>query len=92
MCSIVIFKHNYIELEKTIESLIASNYIYKIILVDNDQSDWASSFSHPKVTYIKSEGNFGFGYGHNLAVKKFAAQSDFFLICNPGYRIWYLGI
>lgn len=81
--SIVLYKHKYLDIKQTLNSLISSALIAKIILVDNDNSDWASSFEHEKVKYIKSEGNFGFGHGHNLAVKNFAAQSDFFLICNP---------
>lgn len=81
--SIVIYKHSYADLQLTLDSLLASSSIEKVILVDNDHSDWASTFSHPKVTYIKSEGNFGFGYGHNIAIQKFASESDFFLICNP---------
>ena len=60
-----------------------ANYVQKIILVDNDESDWASTFEHKKVIYLKSEGNFGFGYGHNLAIKKYASESKFFLVCNP---------
>lgn len=81
--SIVIYKHNYNEIESTLNSLISSDSLSKIILVDNDVSDWASSYEHPKVVYLKSEGNYGFGYGHNLAIKEFAQHSDFFLICNP---------
>lgn len=81
--SIVIYKHTYVELQDTLNCLIASNHIKKIILVDNDESDWASTFEHDKVIYLKSNGNFGFGYGHNQAINKYASDSDFFLICNP---------
>lgn len=81
--SIVIYKHTYLELKTTLDCLTASNYVQKIILVDNDESDWASTFEHKKVIYLKSEGNFGFGYGHNLAIKKYASESKFFLVCNP---------
>lgn len=81
--SIVVYKHSYADLALTLSSLLSSELINKIILVDNDQSDWAASFLHPKVVYIKSEGNYGFGYGHNIAIRKFAKETDFFLICNP---------
>ncbi|HGH3605386.1 glycosyltransferase [Acinetobacter baumannii] len=81
--SIVIYKHKYAELKDTLNCLIASNHIQKIILVDNDESDWASTFKHEKVIYLKSQANFGFGYGHNQAISKYAEDSDFFLICNP---------
>lgn len=83
--SIVIYKHSYEELKPTLDSLLNTNSIQKIILVDNDASNWAGSFSHEKIVYIKTAGNFGFGYGygHNLAIKQYAKDSDYFLICNP---------
>ena len=81
--SIVIYKHSYEELKPTLDSLLNTNSIQKIILVDNDASNWAGSFSHEKIVYIKTAGNFGFGYGHNIAIQQYAAESDFFLICNP---------
>ena len=83
IASIVIYKHSYEELEPTLNSLFTVPEIDKVILVDNDHIDWAASFNHPKIVYLKSEGNFGFGYGHNYAIKRFAAQSDYFLVCNP---------
>ena len=81
--SIVLFKHTYSDVEDTLNCLLGSSVIHKIILVDNDYSEWAESFHHPKIEYLKSDGNFGFGYGHNLAIKKYASDSDLFLICNP---------
>ena len=84
--SIVLYKHSYHDIAITLNCLIESNYIHKIILIDNDVSDWANTFNHEKVIYIKSEGNFGFGYGHNLAIKRYASNSDLFLICNPDIR------
>lgn len=83
IASIVIYKHTFENLQPTLESLLFSDLIEKIILVDNDESDWANQIQHDKIVYIKSRGNFGFGYGHNIAIKQFASESDFFLICNP---------
>lgn len=83
IASIVLYKHNYIELKATLDSLFSVPEVEKIILVDNDSSSWASTYKHPKVIYEKSEGNFGFGYGHNFAIKKYAKESSYFLICNP---------
>ena len=81
--SIVLYKHSYADLEATLDSLFAVSSIAKVILVDNDTSDWAATFQHSKVIYEKSAGNFGFGYGHNIAIRKYAPKSDYFLICNP---------
>jgi GT2 family glycosyltransferase len=83
IASIVIYNHSYQELKPTLDSLLNAPSIQKIILVDNAISDWASSFSHTKIIYLKSENNFGFGYGHNLAINQYAKGSSFFLICNP---------
>ena len=83
IASIVLYKHSYLDLKPTLDSLLATPSLSKVILVDNDESTWAKSFSHSKVVYVKSEGNFGFGYGHNYAIKRFAQDADFFLVCNP---------
>jgi GT2 family glycosyltransferase len=72
--SIVIYKHSYEELKPTLDSLLNTNSIQKIILVDNDASNWAGSFSHEKIVYIKTAGNFGFGYGHNIAIQQYATE------------------
>lgn len=81
--SIVLYKHSYEDIQPTIYCLLNTECVSKIILVDNDNSSWAATFKHPCVIYIKSDGNFGFGYGHNYAIKRYADQSDYFLICNP---------
>lgn len=86
IASIVLYKHTYDDLKDTLSSLSSSNAVKKIILVDNDHSDWANTYKNGKVVYLKSEGNFGFGYGHNLAIKKYAAESSLFLVCNPDIR------
>ncbi|WP_445114569.1 glycosyltransferase [Acinetobacter sp. WZC-1] len=81
--SIVLFRHSYFEIEKTLACLLSSPFVCKVILVDNDESDWAFKFQHEKVVYLKSDGNFGFGYGHNFAINRYVSNSDLFLICNP---------
>lgn len=81
--SIVLYKHSYEDLKPTLDSLLAITSIDKIILIDNDTSLWANSLDDSRLIYIKSEGNFGFGFGHNLAINQYAKDSDFFLICNP---------
>lgn len=83
IASLVIYKHSYSDLKLTLESLLSSENISKVILIDNDNTDWAHQFEHKKVKYLKSPGNIGFGSGHNLAIRQFAKQCDFFLICNP---------
>lgn len=81
--SIVIYKHSYLDLKPTIDSLLSVSIISKIILIDNDSSYWAQNLLNDRIFYVQSDGNFGFGYGHNLAIKKYAQESEYFLICNP---------
>lgn len=81
--SIVIFQHDYKKIKELIDKLKSCEIVEKIILVDNGGCDWASEINNPLVDYIKSPKNGGFGYGHNLAINKFAHLCNYFLICNP---------
>ena len=82
-CSLVLYQHTLADIQTTLDSLLRTDSVDKVILVDNGGCDWASHLSHAKIVYIKAERNGGFGYGHNLAINKFAHLSDYFLICNP---------
>ncbi|ENX16325.1 MULTISPECIES: glycosyltransferase [Acinetobacter] len=86
IASIVLYKHTYDDLKDTLNCLSSSNAVKKIILVDNDHSDWANTYKNEKVVYLKSNGNFGFGYGHNFAIQKYADGGPLFLVCNPDIR------
>lgn len=82
-CSLVLYQHTLADIQSTLDSLIRTDSVHKIILVDNGGCDWANHLNHAKISYIKAERNGGFGYGHNLAIHKYAHLSDYFLICNP---------
>lgn len=82
-CSLVLYQHTLADIQTTLDSLLRTDSVDKVILVDNGGCDWASHLSHAKICYIKAERNGGFGYGHNLAISEFAHLSDYFLICNP---------
>lgn len=81
--SIVLYHHNQEDIQATLDSLLSSSSIKKIILVDNGGSEWAEHLQHESIIYLKSPKNGGYGFGHNLAIKKYAHESEFFLICNP---------
>lgn len=83
IASIVLFQHTPADLEKTFKSLSDQPEIKKIILIDNGGSAWAKKLSSNLFHYIDAGNNIGFGKAHNLAIKKFAHRTDFFLICNP---------
>lgn len=82
-CSLVLYQHTLADIQTTLDSLIRTNSVDKVILVDNGGCDWAHQLDHVKISYIKADRNGGFGCGHNLAIHKYAHLSDYFLICNP---------
>lgn len=82
-CSLVLYKHTLADIQTTLDSLIRTYSVHKIVLVDNGGCDWAEHIDHAKISYVKSDRNGGFGYGHNLAINHYAHLSDYFLICNP---------
>lgn len=82
-CSLVLYHHNIADIQTTLDSLLCTNSVDKVILVDNGECDWAKHLDHAKICYIKADRNGGFGYGHNLAINHCAHLSDYFLICNP---------
>lgn len=82
-CSLVLYHHTLADIQTTLDSLVRTDSVHKIVLIDNGRCDWASQLDHTKICYIKAERNGGFGYGHNLAMHKYAHLSDYFLICNP---------
>lgn len=84
IASLVLYKHTYSDIEKTLNSLLSEKSVDKICIVDNgSHCEWLNNFAHPKVNIIKLPVNKGFGSGHNATFKHFWKSSDFFLICNP---------
>ena len=81
--SLVLYQHTLSDIQTTLDSLLRTASVDKVILVDNGGCEWANRLDDAKISYIKAERNGGFGYGHNLAMHKYAHLSDYFLICNP---------
>jgi len=71
------------DLEPTIQSLLGTKALAHLTIVDNGGCEWAQRIEDPRARYIKAPCNGGYGYGHNIAIKKFAHTTDFHLICNP---------
>lgn len=83
IASIVVYRHDAQALSATLSSLLSQSCIRKVVLVDNGQGCWARQLDDSRIEYLKSPGNVGYGRGHNLAIQRYAAECDFFLICNP---------
>lgn len=79
------------ELINCIDSIYSSNpnIKFEIIIVDNNSNSKLKGLlksKFPKVMYIKSPNNIGFGAGNNLGVKY--AKGEYLFIINPDTRIF----
>jgi len=82
--SIVLYNHTKEQLTPTLSSLINERRVKQIILIDNSDCHWARHHDFgQKIIYVKSSSNCGYGAGHNQAIKAYAGQTKFFLVCNP---------
>lgn len=85
--SLVLF-HNPPELfGSAITDYLAADPQGTLVVVDNSsqplQSEW---FAHPRVHYLYSGANLGFGAGHNRAIREVGTTSDIHLLINPDVR------
>ena len=84
--SIVIYKNDINELKLAIDSVLNSEFIHKLYLVDNSPDDSLKVLQQisPKIEYISNPKNPGFGAAHNIAVK-LSEKDDvkYHLILNP---------
>ncbi|HCD7747658.1 TPA: glycosyltransferase family 2 protein [Serratia marcescens] len=84
IASLVLYRHEYKSVQKTLNSLLAEESISKLVIVDNGSyCDWLINFNEPKLEIIRMKDNAGFGAGHNAVFEKFKNLADYFLICNP---------
>jgi len=84
IASLVLYRHGFADIEKTLLSLLAEESIDKICIVDNgSHCKWLDDFKNTQVEIIRVPVNKGFGSGHNIVFKRFGNQCDYFLICNP---------
>ena len=69
--SIVLYKNEYLEVNKCLSSLINSRVINRIYLLDNSPTNCLSSLSSlsPLIIYIHNQNNLGFGRAHNIYIK-----------------------
>lgn len=83
--SIVCYKNNIVILEKSIKSILGSNRLEKLYLIDNSPTDVLGKyFEHPLIEYIFNPSNPGFGAAHNIAIEKaFTDESNYHLVLNP---------
>jgi GT2 family glycosyltransferase len=82
--SIVLYNTDESQLLRVLDCIIQSSVIDKVILVDNSPSKLDSKFLDlPKVNYIYTDHNLGYGSGHNIAIRQIIDQSEFHFVLNP---------
>ncbi|HMH22008.1 MAG TPA: glycosyltransferase family 2 protein [Puia sp.] len=83
-CSIVLFHNDPEELRLAVNSFMRSALDIKLYLVDNSEDDTLRyEFDSPRIEYIFSGKNIGYGAGHNLAIDKSRRESKYHLVLNP---------
>lgn len=84
VASLVLYKHNYSDVEKTIGALLNESDIDRLVIVDNGSlCDWLANYQNQRVVVIRTPKNLGFGAAHNIVFDKYQKKTEYFLICNP---------
>lgn len=82
--SIVLYKEDLKELQKTIICFLNTNLSKKLYLIDNTPNkQFQNVFNQQEIEYIGVGKNIGFGAGHNIVLEKIKKHSNFHLILNP---------
>jgi len=85
-CSIVTYLTPEEMLMKVLKSVLLSNTIGKLFIVDNSPTDEIRSLlpNDPRIVYIPNPANTGFGAGHNIALKQSLSEGiAYHLVLNP---------
>jgi GT2 family glycosyltransferase len=84
--SIVLFQTDVLEIKKYITTLLITDKIRKLYLIDNSAVDNSSFFSKidGRIEYVSNKINVGFGKGHNIALKRSLAEgAKYHFVINP---------
>ncbi|STO32264.1 dTDP-Rha:alpha-D-GlcNAc-pyrophosphate polyprenol, alpha-3-L-rhamnosyltransferase [Fusobacterium necrogenes] len=83
--SIVTYNNNIEELRKAISSFLNTNLDIKLYISDNSEIDTIKEICRDqRIEYIFNNSNKGFGYGHNIAIKKAEKEnSKYHFVINP---------
>jgi GT2 family glycosyltransferase len=82
---IVVYNTAFDEIEKLIREFYKEDIGQQLVIVDNSNTGYLKEkiiSINKKIDYIISE-NVGYGHGNNIAIKKYAGKSKYFLVLNP---------
>ncbi|ERK14655.1 glycosyltransferase [Serratia fonticola] len=84
IASLVLYRHEYQSVSRTLTSLLEEESVSKLVIVDNGAyCHWLLELDNPKIEVIRVQENAGFGAGHNQVFSRFEEHTGHFLICNP---------
>ena len=82
--SIVIYKNDFTTLTRAVQSFLNSPFAGKLFIIDNSPTDTARKFfTNPRINYLFTGANLGYGKAHNLAIKACMNSSTYHLVLNP---------
>jgi GT2 family glycosyltransferase len=82
--SIVLYQNDTATVAKAVESFLKSPLAGKLFIIDNSPTDLARKyFNHPKISYLFSGSNLGYGKAHNIALRQCLENSRYHLVLNP---------
>ncbi len=81
--SIVLYNSDFAEISNLVKELKANTCINQVYLIDNSPSR-NDKFEICEANYIFNNNNFGYGAGHNIAIKKAIKEgAEYHLVLNP---------
>lgn len=84
VCSLVIYKNDRKQLLNAIDSFLNTKLSVRLVLIDNSPSDELKNIKiDQRVEYISNPANPGYGTSHNIAIKKYNANTKYHLVLNP---------
>ncbi|MEQ8225837.1 MAG: glycosyltransferase [Candidatus Eremiobacterota bacterium] len=84
--SVVVYKEDYKQLEKLVAVLCGEKLVNKVYVIDNSPGDYLKDIKSlsPKIEYIFTGDNLGYGRAHNIAIKKSIVSSiPYHIVINP---------
>lgn len=83
--SIVVYKTNKNQLIRAINSFLNTSLVVKLIIIDNSpdnkiEKELPNDF---RIEYIFNNANLGYGAGHNVGIRKYIHETEYYLVLNP---------
>lgn len=85
VCSIVVYKSSIDQLNRAINSFLNTELFVKLVIVDNSPDSSIESFlpKSDRLHYIFNNKNLGYGAGHNVGIREYIHNSEYYLVLNP---------